>query len=176
MKEAIVVSTSPGRAHWVKDCLGSISVPALVVSGGGFELGKIKWVYENTNIDRFIFLQDSIVIRDNDLLMSVFDTNGSACLMCDPDHMGSYMGLYERETLNKIDIPSISTKGDAILNEIDWNKKYIEACDNFSHPINIEHDMLQGVFKHGRENLLYVNSLYEKWKGNWGQYGLGGPE
>ena len=161
MKEAVVISTSPGRAHWVKDCFDSISVPSIVVSGGGFELGKIKWVYENTNIDRFIFLQDSIVIRNNDLLMSVFDTNGSSCLMCDPDHMGSYMGLYERKTLDKIEIPNISSKAEAILNEIEWTKKYIAACDEFSHPVTIEHKQLHGVIKHNRENLLYVNDLYE---------------
>jgi hypothetical protein len=85
--------------------------------------GKIKWVYENTNIDRFIFLQDSIVIRDNDLLMSLFDTDGSSCIMCGPRCFGSYLGLYERNTLSQLDIPEISSKLEAVQQEIDWRAR-----------------------------------------------------
>lgn len=169
MKNAIVVSTAPGRAEWVKYCLESINVPCIVVSGYGYELGKIKWVYDNTDVDRFIFLQDSMVIRNNDLLMSLFDIEGSACLMCDPSHMGSYIGLYERKTLDKIDIPVINKKSEAIRYEIEWNQKYIAACEKFSHPIDIKHETIFTVMRNGRENMVYVNELYEKWKGDWGQ-------
>ena len=169
MKNEIVISTSPGRSEWVKHCLESINVPCLVVSGYGYELGKIKWVYENTNIDKFIFLQDSVVIRNNELLMSLFESEGSACLMCDPSHMGSYLGLYERKILDRIDIPIISKKSESISNEIEWTKRYIEACDHFSHPVDLKHETIFTVMRNGRENMLYVNDLYEKWKGDWGQ-------
>lgn len=167
MKQAIVIATSPGRSHWVNDCLSSLTVPAIVVSGYGQELGKIKWVYDNTDIDRFIFLQDSVVIRDNDLLMSLFDTEGSACIMCGPRCFGSYLGLYERETLDKLDIPEISSKIEAVQYEIDWTQKYIKKCKKFSHPIQIEHQIIETIYKHGRENQVSVNKLYEKWKGTW---------
>lgn len=169
MKQGIVVGTSPGRENWIKDFLESIKLPCIVLTVDGYELGKIKWIYENTDLDRFIFLQDSLVIRNNDLLNSVFDSPGSACLMCDPDHFGSYLGLYERSVLEKVGIPDAHTKRDAIRYEWEWTKKYVAACDNFSHPLDLNHQIVYTVYKHGRENMLYVNDLYEKWKGDWGQ-------
>jgi diaminopimelate epimerase len=147
--------------------LSSLAVPAIVVSGYGHELGKIKWVYENTDIDRFIFLQDSVVIRDNDLLMSLFDTEGSSCIMCGPRCFGSYLGLYERKTLDQLDIPVVNGKLESVRYEIEWTQEYINKCEKFSHPINIEHQVIETIYKHGRENQVSVNKLYEKWKGTW---------
>jgi hypothetical protein len=169
MKQGIIIGTSPGREKWLHDFMESITVPCVVLNVEGYELGKIRWAYENTDFDRFIFLQDSLVIKNNQLLESVFDVTGSACLMCDPDHFGSYLGLYERSVLDKVGIPVAHTKVDAIKYEWEWTKKYVEACDNLDHPINLNHQIVYTVYKHGRENMLYINDLYEKWKGDWGQ-------
>jgi hypothetical protein len=169
LKQAIVIGTGVGRAHWVADCLASLNVPipVIVVCTDGYELGKIKWVYENTDIDRFIFLQDSVVIKNNELLMRLFEAPGSACLMDDPVCMGSYMGLYERTTLSQIEIPYSNTKRDSINYEVEWTREYVKACKNYSHPVEIRHKIVNTVYKHGRENRLYVNNIYEKWKGTW---------
>ena len=169
MKQTIIVGTSRGREKWLIDFMESMTLPCVVLNVDGYELGKIKWAYENTDYDRFIFLQDSLVIRDNSLLERVFDSPGSACLMCDPDHMGSYLGLYERSVLDKVGIPTAYSKSDAIKYEWEWTKEYVSACTNFDHPIDINHQIIYTVYKHGRENMLYVNDLYEKWKGDWGQ-------
>jgi len=169
VKDGIIVGTAPGRERWLNDFMESIKLPCIVLTVDGYELGKIKWAYENTNLDRFIFLQDSIVIRNNELLSSIFNVPGSACLMCDPDHYGSYLGLYERSVLDKVGIPVANTKSDAIKYEWEWTKKYAAACSNFDHPLNLNHQIVYTVYKHGRDNMLYVNDLYEKWKGDWGQ-------
>jgi hypothetical protein len=169
VKDGIIVGTAPGRERWLNDFMESIKLPCIVVTVDGYELGKIKWAYENTNLDRFIFLQDSLVIRNNELLNSIFNVPGSACLMCDPDHYGSYLGLYERSILDKVGIPLANTKADAIKYEWEWTKQYASACSNFDHPLNLDHQIVYTVYKHGRENMLYVNDLYEKWKGDWGQ-------
>ena len=168
MKDLVIISTSPGRENWVKEMLCSISRPVIVVSDFGYELGKIKWVFENTNCDRFLFLQDSLVIRDEALFDQVFEAKGSSCIMDIPACLGSYMGVYERSVLSKIDIPVIYTKEESIFFEIEWTQRYIKLCENFSHPISIVHKELETVRKFGRENLLYVNQYYEKWKGDWG--------
>ena len=169
MKEAIVIGTSTDRENWIYDIVKSFTVPYIIVSTGGYELGKIKWVYENTKIDRFIFLQDSLVIKNNNLFEKVFELEGSSCLMCDPGHMGSYLGLYERKTLEKIGIPDAHSKLDSIRFELEWNKEYIANCDLLNHPIDLDHKIMYTVMKNGRENMVYVNDLYEKWKGDWGQ-------
>jgi hypothetical protein len=167
MKKSIVIATAPGREAWVKDCLESIKAPAIVVSGPGYELGKIKWIFDNTGLDRFIFLQDSVIIKNTELLMSIFDTEGSSCIMCAPRCFGSYMGLYEKQTLDKIDIPSITTKRDAVKYEIDWTQEYIKACGQIFHPVHLKHQVTETLYRYGRENQVLVNILYEKWKGTW---------
>ena len=154
MKQSVVIATASGRSHWVNDIVASLKIPYLVVSCGGYELGKIKWVYENTKLDRFIFLQDSVVVRNNDLLMSLFDTDGSHCIMCDPSHLGAYMGLYERRTLDLLELPTCHNKADSIINETKWTSEYISKCEKFSHPIDLPQTLVHGVTKHGRENLL----------------------
>lgn len=168
MKTAIVIATSPGREAWVKDCLEPLRSDVIVVSTGGYELGKIKWVYENTNLDKFIFLQDSVVVRNEEALLDMLAYNGSVCLMDVPQCFGSYLGIYERKVLDRIEIPDIPTKDESIIHEIRWTQQYKAACDHLYHPNPaIEHHIVQTVMKHGRENLFYLNRFYEKWKGTW---------
>ena len=168
MKDIIVVATSPGRENWTREILESISRPVVVVSDFGYELGKIRWVFENTNCDRFLFLQDSLVVRDESLFAQVFEVPGSSCIMDVPSCLGSYMGVYERSVLAQLEIPLVSSKEESIRFEMEWTKEYISLCENFSHPLNIKHKEFETVRKFGRENLLYVNQYYEKWKGDWG--------
>jgi hypothetical protein len=87
--------------------------------------------------------------------------------MCGPRCFGSYLGLYERNTLSQLDIPEISSKIEAVQQEIDWTQNYISKCEKFSHPIKIEHEVIETIYRHGRENQVSVNKLYEKWKGTW---------
>ena len=168
MKDIIVIGTSPGREFWVSDILSSISRPAIVVSDFGFELGKIRWVFENTNCERFLFLQDSVVIRDESLFDLLFESPGSSCIMCEPTCYGSYMGVYERKILSKLGIPIVTTKEESIIQEITWTKKYVQSCNELNHPVTITHQKFKSIRKNGRENLVYLNEYYEKWKGDWG--------
>jgi hypothetical protein len=170
MKNAIVIGTNIGREKWLHDCLESLKVPSLVISAPGFEAGHIKWVYDNTSIERFIYLQDSIVIKNNDLLMSIFDIEGSVCLNDNAFHMSSYVGLYERETLSKMTIPTSKNKAESMANEEALPRPYIDLCEKFTC-YSSPRTMTWGVFKHDRENLIEANEIFEKWKGNWGQFG-----
>ena len=168
MKTAVVISTAPGREAWVRDCLESIKSPAIVISTGGYELGKLKWVYTNTSLDKFVFLQDSIIVRNEPELLRLLNQKGSTCLMDVPRCLGSYLGIYEREILDKVEIPEVTTKEESIRQEIEWTAKYKAQCEVFNHPQpSIEHTQVHTVYRHGRQNLLYVNRLYEKWKGTW---------
>jgi len=170
MKNAIVIGTNIGREKWVHDCLESLKVPAIVVSTPGFEAGHIKWIYDNTSIERFIYLQDSIVVKNNDLLMSMFDIEGSVCLADNGFHMNSYLGLYERKTLSKMVIPESKNKAESMFNEEAFPRPYVDLCEKFTcYPT--PRTETWGVFKHGRENLIEKYEMFEKWKGNWGQFG-----
>jgi len=169
LKQGIVVATSQGRESWVREILESITAPCLVLSMPGFELGKLEWVFNNTDLDRFIFLQDSLVIRDEEMFETLFATPGSSCIMCDPGHFGSYLGLYERTTLSEVGFPICHTKEDSIRNEIEWTEKYMDVAGEISHPLGIMHNEVITVRKFRRENRVYINEFYEKWKGDWNQ-------
>lgn len=170
-KIAIVVGTSEGRSIWVNDFLKSVNVPipVLVVNTDGYELGKIRWVFEHTRLDRFAFFQDSIVIRDNDLLMQAFEGEGSACLFHDRICFNGYNGLYDRSVLDTMEIPVAYDKTDSITYEEQFTQEYIRACPAPPRELSGQVAAERAEMRHGRLNTVYQNAIVEKWKGNWGQ-------
>ena len=167
----IVVGTTPGREEWLGQCLRSINFPVLVLSNFTYELGKINWVFHNTNIDRFMFLQDSVVVKDERLFDLVFNDKGSISLSNDPCFYGMFMGVYERQHLAKIDIPIPKSKAESIALELSWTDKYCQAAKNvrlaFTDFKDSNSKRQETIF--GRLNLVIENDFLIKYKGNWGQ-------
>jgi hypothetical protein len=166
----IIIGTTPGRENWLAQCLTSINKPVMVLSDFTYELGKIKWIIENTKIEKFMFLQDSVVVKDHKLF-ELLEEDGSIALSSDPVPYGMYLGVYERKVLNKIDIPIPKNKKEAIDYEISWTQAYCSAAkrvriafDNLSDRSATRKEV---VF--GRENLVLENDYLIKYKGNWGQ-------
>ena len=168
MKDLIVVATSPGREMWVKEIMGSISRPCIVVSDLGYELGKIRWVLDNTSAERFILLQDSMVIRDESLFDKVFNSKGSACIYPGASScFNGFVGLYERRILEEIGVPICNSKEESVLLEQTWTKKYVQAATELAHPVNSRFSQIETLRKFGRENKVCANQYYEKWYGTW---------
>ena len=167
----IVVATTPGREQWLSQCLASINHPVLVLSDFTFELGKINWIFNNTKIERFMFLQDSVVIKNQDLFDLLFKDKGSIALTNDPCMYGMYLGVYERQVLEKIEIPIPKTKAESISYELSWTDNYCKAARNvrlaFTDFSDSRARRKQVLF--GRENLVLENDFLIKYKGNWGQ-------
>lgn len=167
----IVVATTPGRENWLQQCLKSISKPVLVLSDFTFELGKINWIYNNTNIERFMFLQDSVVIKDETIFEFVYTNTGSISFTNDPGLYGMYMGVYERRVLEQIEIPIPKSKNEAIAYELSWTDKYCQTAGSvtlaFDDLTDSKAKRKEVVF--GRENLVLENDFLIKYKGNWGQ-------
>jgi len=167
MKDIIVVATSPGREDWAKDCSESIKRPHIVISDYGYELGKIKWAYENLNFDRIVFLQDSVMITDPTIFDRIHETNGSICLHHEARDMSCYLGVYEKSILSKIEIPVITTKGESINYESAWVSPYLEAVENMvCFDNNANGKFGETVEKNGRSNLIYSNNFLIKYRAN----------
>jgi hypothetical protein len=166
----IVVATTPGRENWLAQCLASIAQPVLVLSDFTFELGKINWIFNNTTIERFFFLQDSVIIKD-ERLFELLDEKASIALTNDPSTYGMYMGVYERKHLAKIDIPIPQSKREAIEFEMTWTAKYCQAAKNvrIAFPDLADRNAVKKEIVFGRENLVLENDFLIKYKGNWGQ-------
>ena len=169
----IVISTTPGRESWLRDCLESIKRPVIVISNFNYELGKIKFIYENTNLSFFLLLQDSVIVKNDKFFDLMFEAAGmgSAAVTNDPHIFGMYMGVYTRQTLAKTGIPNCNSKKEAIEYEISWHERYV----NFEPTLPVVFPELNDSraakkeLRHGRLNLVLENDYLIKYKGNWGQ-------
>jgi hypothetical protein len=167
--DLIVIGSSLGRESWLADCSASINRNHIAVISFGFELSKIGWVMDNTNANRFLFLQDSWVIKDETFWHLLDDTSGSVALTADPYFFGCYAGVYERSVIEQIGVPVITTKREAIDNEIAWHQDYVKVA---GEPLVLFPDLKDSnstrqVEKHGRTNLVLENDYIAKYKGTW---------
>jgi hypothetical protein len=171
LKETVVVATTPGREAWLTDCLASIQREVLVLrQAGTWELGKIKWLYENTQLDRFLFLHDSVVVKDQAFFDRMFEHDGSVSVTNDPGIFGMYMGIYTREHLSRVELYSPVTQRDSIRAEIEWTHRYATAAGNVPVVFPDLRDQLNVGFveHHGRKNMVLENYYLRKFKGTWG--------
>jgi hypothetical protein len=170
--DGILVASSKGREQWAAECSESIDRPHVICVDYGFELGKIRWAFENTNWDRIIFIQDSSVITDNSLFDFISQTPGSICLndSMDDKHFSAYGGVYERKILEKVGIPETHTKSRSVLCESYWNVNYEAWARRHSSVHCVGEIMNRTVFeRHGR-TCGYATKYFVKWQAEWGQH------
>lgn len=141
---------------------------ALVVSVPGWELGKLDWVLQNTTIDRFLFIQDSVIVSPA-LYARLSDFDGSVAVLSDPVPFGCYLGVYERKVLQKVGVPNICSKREAVEAEIWWTQAYCEAAGDVPvlFPDLSDRNAKRHSIRHGRENLVLENEFITKYKGTW---------
>jgi hypothetical protein len=165
----IVIGSSPERQEWLSDCSSSIKREHIAVVNTGFELGKIAWVINNTNADRFLFLQDSWLIKDEGFWDLLESHPSSVAINADPYYFGCYTGVYERWVIDEIGVPFMRDKREAIKNEIDWHKAYVEVAGKPAvlFPELTDNNATGTVERHGRINLVLENDYIAKYKGTW---------
>ncbi len=165
----ILIATTPGREKWLSQCLASFGdIPVVIKSDFNFEIGKIRWAIENTNWERFWLFQDSVILKDKNLLELGWKSSDSVALSDHPVPYGMYLGIYERKVIEKIGIPSVKSKEDAVQQECDWHLNYAAVrkikvlFNNFSDDYALG---VEDVF--GRKNLRLENEYLIKYKGTW---------
>lgn len=164
----VAVGSSVGREQWLADCSASISREHIAVVNYGYELAKIRWVLENTNADRFLFLQDSFVLKNNGLFDLLDNHSGSVALLDDPAPYGCYAGVFERSVLERVGVPVVKDKRDAVRLELEWCGAYVKAAGNV--PVlfpELRDEFAVEKFHNGRANLVLENSFLIKYKGTW---------
>jgi hypothetical protein len=166
----IVIGTSAGREHWATDALASLTGHGvLVLSQYEYELGKLRWVLDHTDIQRFWFLQDSVIIHDADFLHTALDMQGAVALCADPVPYGMYMGVYDRALLQEVGIPHVTDKRHAIRLEVEWTQAYcaVAASITVLFPELADRNASGIEDRHGRPNLILSNQHLTKYKGTW---------
>lgn len=167
--KAIIIATTKDRSRWAKQCYDSLKsykrYPVIILDQYEYELGKIRWVFENTDLDEFLFLQDSVKIKDTYWIDEVFDHKGSVSLASRPFFM--YLGKYTREALTQSGIPHVETKKDAVRYEHEWTNNYAQTS-----PYKTMFDLSDtNVFKKhfSRDNMIIENDHLIKYKHIWSE-------
>lgn len=167
--KAIVIATTKDRSEWARQCYDSLKdyrrYPVIILDQYEYELGKIRWVLENTTLDEFILLQDSVELKETDWLDEVFDYKGSVSFDNNTPYF-MYLGKYQRSVLETVGVPVITTKRQAVTNETAWTAQYNGAAGNTKHLFDLKDT---GVFKDhlGRRNMIIENDQLIKYKHIW---------
>ena len=174
MSFAIVIGSYVG-SPWLPECLASLpkDIPVIVVCEPNYECGKIGWAHRHTNLDEFLFLPDTVVVKRHEWIRGTREMRGSVAVNREPAEMGSFMGKYRREVIDRAGgVPHTPDKRSAVEAEARWLRLYWASEDpekrfvlfpDFQHgprPERIE-------VKHGRENAVVENDHLIKWKGTW---------
>jgi hypothetical protein len=166
----VVISTYPGREEWLTDLMTDFPTHWDVHVVHGWELDAIRYGF-NLGSKRFLHLQDSWRIHRAGFVEAAIDRHkASIAFTNDPVLFGCYTGVFERDVLDKIEIPEVEDKADAIRLEIEWTSTYVEACPNtpavlFKHVLHDWHGTV--TERHGRTNLMISTPEVTKYKGTW---------
>ncbi len=169
--QAIVVATTPDGgdklANFMRSLSGYDKYQIVILSDYSFEVGKIKFVVQHTDIDEFLFLHDSCEIKDLSLFDKVFYSKRSVALSMQPAPFGMYLGKYQRKVLEKMNIPEAKTKLDSVNFEETFNTDYAIKTGGFdvlSPPLANQQVFVQ-MF--GRTNMKLENDYLIKYKATW---------
>jgi len=173
MRQAIVIGSTTTTKDWLQNCLNSFGkydkFPIIVVINDDFEMGKIKWVMDNTNLDEFFLLHDTVEIKDTSIFDQAFTecASKSFALSSHPDYMGMFLGKYRREILKQMVLPTTKTKEQAVIQEADFNRNYanLEPFKVVLNPPLLNTDIFEDKF--GRKNMVLEDRYIKKYKGTW---------
>jgi hypothetical protein len=151
--------------------LNSLSYPLIYAQHTDWETGVIAYIHTIFQPEHFIYLHDSIEIKDTTLFDLSFKHPNSVYYF---HRFMSYMGKYKRTTLNKIQITQSYSKQQACINE---DKDALEQYNSFMwqyFKIETPHWLFPGlndtnIFeeKFGRKNMILENQYLKKYKGHW---------
>jgi len=167
--QAIVITTTPD-SNCLSNLLGSLGkpkYPVVILSDYSYELGKIRFVFEHTDIDEFVLLHDSCEIKDETLFDLAFTSSLSMSFSASPTDFGSYLGKYQREVLSKTIIPTPTSKLEAVEYEQLFNKQYCLKAGEIAklEPQLVNSDVF--IDKFGKKMMVLENKYLIKYKSCW---------
>lgn len=183
MTQGIIITTCDKTSPFLNDLLQSLQgckYPIIIIKytendsqweTGGIYLGS-------TIFDEFVYLHDTVFIKDLSLFDMMFKEhqNKSVSLL---KRYNSYLGKYRLEILMKSEMPVVTSKQEAIKQEYIFNNRYIELeqgnyIELFPELDGWETEHTNFKFKHGRNNVVYENDFFIKYKGTWKPDMVGG--
>ncbi len=163
ISRGIVISASEYSRPFYEDLMKSIKTDypiyicweGLGRPDGSFELGAIKKGAEL--FDEFVYLHDTVIIKDNSIFDKLFETEGHVLLTQGGFH---YFGKYVSKDLPEI--PEVKNKEDAVHWELNWFKK---PYTTFYDQLPVISDTFED--KYGRINMVIESDFIRKFKARW---------
>lgn len=133
----------------------------------GFEVGALKKIYDFTNLDEFILLQDSVEIKDTSLFKKVFEEHKGISVGINKN-FHSYLAKYTREALDKTGFPEVNSKKESIKAETHWHKEYKEQNPHIILDPNFN-DSNKFKTINGDKCMVITNNYLTKYKRVWSE-------
>lgn len=137
----------------------------IVVRCTGYEPGGLLWVLEHTDLDRWLYLQDSVTVTTE--LYGLLGESGSVAVNDCPTMFGSFLGVYEREHLTACPPRWCPTKEHAISEEFSHGKRYAATSGArlLFRDLRDNHGQVVSVL--GEDRLRIANPYITKFKGTY---------
>src|SRR5207247_1303794 len=117
--------------------------PILITNHEGWQIDALKQTFEQTDFDEIFFLNETMIIKDNNIWPIVFNKYRGNSVQVGKDFQ-MFLGKYLKEYINKTIFPTVSSRlEDVIFGEDLWNRQYI----NTNVPI-IYYDTIMDRFPH----------------------------
>jgi hypothetical protein len=167
VKQAIVILHARGENKWLQPLLDSIQTHyPIIVTNHDPEIwcmGAIKQVFENTNFDEILILNESMIVKNNLIWELCFsDNKGKPCMLAENYLM--FLGKFNR---NIPPIPTVKNKReDVLLGEGSWCIEYKDLNPDY---VAIQPLKDTQVFTeiHGQKRMVLENDYFIKYKGTW---------
>ncbi len=138
-----------------------------------YELGAFRKILDETELDEFLFLQDTFEIKDIRVLDLIFKSKQSIALGPGLFH---YAGKWKRSVLKELEpLPVVRSKKESVHWEHTIGRRYWAAAEQTDEGIycmdpNFHDGNHKGfVEAYNRTNMVLENDWYRKLKGDWGQ-------
>jgi len=161
----IVIGSYAG-SPWLADAVAALpkDIPSIVVLEPNYECGKIGWVWRHTDIEEFLYLPDTAILKRHDWIYNMRDAEGqSMAVSPEPAPYGCFMGKYRRVVLDEIGVPTTPDKRSACDAEQWWCRTYYAKAGEMEGvlPPIIFPDFQHGPnparieMRHGRRNAVW---------------------
>lgn len=165
LKKGIVIACTEASRPFYEDMVKTLKTPYPILfsweevdrPSNSHEYGAVAVGKEM--FDEFVFLHDSVLIKDNNLFDILFSIPGHVALSNRFFHL---MGKFVSKDIPPI--PTVRSKKESIANELSW---FTAPFRVFPDPLPVESNVF--VERHGRTNMLLENMYLTKFKGHWGQ-------
>lgn len=151
------------------ESLRSNSVKVIFKERDGYDPQLLEVMYVDTNYDEWMFLHDTVLIKKLELFNLCFDAYSGRSVSLFPLFL-NFVGKYTRHDLEKVLLPSVSSKFEAISVETQWLPlyfKHINAKHLFEDNEGSNEITISLIEKHGREVMVLENGYFAKYKHSW---------